>query len=130
MNRAMLMIVMPAMALELCAATGDQETGRPSPALFTVNQISPYPGAETAQTTHDDRDSVEAGKDHGIVVTSDSRDFCSRLLRVIDEHDNEAVNSIRSLRYEGERLCDEGHVRLGLARLREALIALKGKDHQ
>ncbi|GBR00807.1 hypothetical protein [Acetobacter oeni] len=132
MKHAILLIVMPAMVLELCGAADDQSTERASPAVFTTSQnvSSPNQDAATVRMAREHQDSDGVDQEHGIVVTSDSRDFCSRLIHVIDERGNEAINSVRTLRHEGQRLCDEGHVRLGLARLREAIIALKGKDHQ
>ncbi|NHO32286.1 hypothetical protein [Acetobacter fallax] len=130
MKRVILLVVMPALALELCGATAEQEVTGSSPALFTANQLPSYLNADKARSEQENQDRKEAENDSGIEVTSDSRDFCSRLLHVIDARSNDAVSSIRTLRHEGERLCDEGHVRLGLARLREALIMLKGKDHQ
>lgn len=124
MKRALMLLAMPALVLPLggAAAGGDDVSGQLWPAVFSAEAWTPV-SAEQASASDED------SSDHSIVVTSDSRDFCSRLLRAIDSHEDEQIRTVRSLRYEGQRLCNEGHVRLGVARLREALIVLKGRKH-
>jgi hypothetical protein len=64
-----------------------------------------------------------------MTVTSDSQAFCTVLLRAIDSASMPLPRDIRALREEGISLCDQGQVRLGVARLRRALVALKDEEN-
>lgn len=58
-------------------------------------------------------------------ITTDSQDYCvelaDRLARLPGAHDEPA----RSLAADGLRLCDSGHARTGVAKLRRALRAAR-----
>lgn len=55
-------------------------------------------------------------------VTTDSGAYCQELLVRVASQPNPG-SDIRSLAEEGQRLCETGHVRTGIAKLRRALRA-------
>jgi len=59
-------------------------------------------------------------------VTTDSPEFCGTLLRAIDSKTAEQPlpANVMDLRQEGIGLCQHGKVRMGIVRLRRALMAL------
>ncbi len=62
-----------------------------------------------------------------VIVTSDSLSFCLELAHLVDTYSDTAPSpSVTSLKTEGMNLCESGHVRLGLVRLRRALLNAKG----
>lgn len=64
-----------------------------------------------------------------IVVTSDSLSFCLELAHLIDSYAATKTSvsiSISRLETEGMNLCQKGHVRPGLVRLRRALLNAEG----
>lgn len=56
-------------------------------------------------------------------VTTDSSAYCQELASRVASQPNAAAEPARSLAEEGQKLCDTGHVRTGIARLRRALRA-------
>lgn len=57
-------------------------------------------------------------------VTTDSAAYCQELaVRVAAQPAADTDPAVRSLAEEGQRLCDIGHVRSGIAKLRRALRA-------
>ncbi|HTC07873.1 MAG TPA: hypothetical protein VK726_03770 [Acetobacteraceae bacterium] len=70
-----------------------------------------------------------AGDGPPVVVTTDTPEYCHRLIDRISEL-IESVSqpppvTVSSLSSEGQRLCDEGHTRPGILRLRRALMLLE-----
>ena len=62
-----------------------------------------------------------------VIVTSDSLSFCLELAHLVETYpDTTPSASITSLKKEGINLCETGHVRLGLVRLRRALLNATG----
>lgn len=133
MKRALLWSAVPVLCLELCGAAEPSEATGPSQALFVARPAADLSGQATGESMHDAHSADHATTERGVIVTSDSQAFCAQLVQVIDSHGNghseDTMTHIRNLRYEGQRLCDEGHVRLGLSRLREALVLLKGRQN-
>lgn len=64
--------------------------------------------------------------EHPLRVTTDSAAYCGELAERIAAQPGAAQEPARSLAAEGQRLCDTGHVRTGIARLRRALRAAQG----
>ncbi|MCP1242388.1 hypothetical protein GOB86_07290 [Acetobacter lambici] len=62
-----------------------------------------------------------------VVVTSDSLSFCLELAHLVDSYSaTKPSASVSNLKTEGMTLCENGHVRPGLVRLRRALLNAKG----
>lgn len=62
-----------------------------------------------------------------VIVTSDSLSFCLELASLVDSYSDKTPSpSVTNLKTEGMSLCKNGHVRLGLIRLRRALLNAKG----
>ncbi|WP_143296314.1 hypothetical protein [Acetobacter okinawensis] len=62
-----------------------------------------------------------------VIVTSDSLSFCLELAHLVETYpDTSPSAAITSLKKEGMNLCETGHVRLGLVRLRRALMNAEG----
>lgn len=59
-------------------------------------------------------------------VTTDSAEYCAVLAQRLAVTPHGETEPARSLGEEGRRLCDGGHVRTGIARLRRALRAAGG----
>jgi hypothetical protein len=58
-------------------------------------------------------------------VTTDDRDYCNALALRIGAMPAGRAEPVRSMVVEGQRLCDNGHSRAGVAKLRRAMrIAL------
>ncbi|WP_041249331.1 hypothetical protein [Gluconacetobacter diazotrophicus] len=66
---------------------------------------------------------------HPVVITSDSRAFCERLVTVIDAYGPPLTREVHDLRIQGAHLCREGRVRSGIVQLRRALMVLKEDNH-
>jgi len=60
-----------------------------------------------------------------VIVTTDSQDYCHTLERTIETRAPATFRNVRELEQEGAHLCDSGHVRPGIDRLRRALQLLK-----
>ncbi|WP_137125911.1 hypothetical protein [Roseomonas sp. HF4] len=58
-------------------------------------------------------------------VTTDSREYCAELARRFATLPNAEAEPARSLAAEGVRLCDAGHPRTGVAKLRRAIRAAR-----
>ena len=62
-------------------------------------------------------------------VTSDTQEYCERLLDRVSElvrvADAPPPDEVTSLANEGQRMCDQGQTRGGILRLRRALLMLK-----
>jgi len=58
-------------------------------------------------------------------VTTDSREYCVELAIRYAGLPNAGAEPARSLAEEGFRLCDEGHPRAGVAKLRRAIRAAR-----
>jgi hypothetical protein len=56
-------------------------------------------------------------------VTTDSVAYCQELAVRVAALPASVTEAVRSLAEEGQRLCDAGHVRTGIAKLRRALRA-------
>jgi hypothetical protein len=57
----------------------------------------------------------------GLRVTTDSAAYCAELAERVAGMPRGAAEPARSLAEEGRRLCETGHVRSGIARLRRAI---------
>lgn len=58
-------------------------------------------------------------------VTTDSREYCAELARRFAALPNAQAEPARRLAEEGVRLCDAGHPRTGVAKLRRAIRAAR-----
>lgn len=131
MIRVMFLIAAPILLLALCGVAG-AETGDSSVRMLFAREpvnggASPVAQPVAMVRTMDGSDTSPS--ERSMEVTSDSRDYCSRLMRTIDEHDRQIRSEdVVALRKEGQRLCSQGYVRLGVTRLREALAILKGRN--
>lgn len=56
-------------------------------------------------------------------VTTDSFEYCETLGRRVDAAPGAGSEPARSLAEEGRQLCEAGHIRAGIAKLRRALRA-------
>ncbi len=56
-------------------------------------------------------------------VTTDSREYCAELVERLDVLPAAREDAIRRLVEDGIRLCDNGHPRTGIAKLRRAIRA-------
>ncbi|HEY4250743.1 MAG TPA: hypothetical protein VGM87_06070 [Roseomonas sp.] len=61
-------------------------------------------------------------------VTTDSVEYCGTLAQRVAALPGGGTEPARSLAEDGLRLCDTGHVRTGVAKLRRALRAAQGID--
>ena len=59
-------------------------------------------------------------------VTTDSSAYCGELAARVSNQPGARQEVVRNLAEEGQRLCDTGHVRTGIAKLRRALRAAQG----
>jgi hypothetical protein len=59
-------------------------------------------------------------------LTTDSSAYCAELALRLAAQPGSATEPARSLAEEGTRLCETGHVRTGIAKLRRALRATQG----
>ncbi|TDG29300.1 hypothetical protein E2C05_18220 [Paracraurococcus ruber] len=66
---------------------------------------------------------MSASADQGPRVTSDSPEYCTSLLTRLASLPAARQEPSRSLAAEGEKLCGNGHVRTGIAKLRRAVRA-------
>ncbi len=66
-----------------------------------------------------------AAMDGPVRVTTESRDYCRELATRLGGYPGAQDEPARSLAEEGERLCKDGHVRTGIAKLRRALRAVQ-----
>jgi hypothetical protein len=64
-----------------------------------------------------------AATEHPVRVTTDSSAYCQQLSARLADAPRSAEEPARSLAEEGQRLCQTGHVRTGIAKLRRALRA-------
>lgn len=64
------------------------------------------------------------GDDGPMVVTSDSRAYCLTLAAQI-QHYHSMPQEVHDLEDEGRSLCERGRVRVGINRLRRALMVLR-----
>ncbi|NHN88915.1 hypothetical protein [Acetobacter conturbans] len=131
MKRAVFVIAAPVMLVCLCGAAAARAGSLSPGALFAQEPTHEFsqPVAQTAAVMRETGSGEgSSGPEYGLDVTSDSRAYCVRLMRSIDEHEKEATSTVMTLRHEGQRLCAEGYVRVGVTRLREALAILKGRN--
>lgn len=61
-------------------------------------------------------------------VTTDSAEYCGSLAQRVAALPGGTVEPARSLAADGLRLCDNGHIRTGVAKLRRALRAAQGLE--
>jgi hypothetical protein len=66
------------------------------------------------------------GTDPPMAVLTDTPEFCAQLAHWITEQPSRNVE-VKHLLHEGRQLCDGGQVRMGIARLRRALLILHRK---
>jgi len=59
-------------------------------------------------------------------VTTDTAQYCDHLAARLSSQPAAARASVQSLAAEGIRLCDTGHTRTGIAKLRRALRTVQG----
>ena len=88
-------------------------------ACGTAVLAAPDGPANGAQNGAHDGDAPGAA----MIVTSDSSAYCHTLSGAIEAH-GALPREVRDLKVEGDGLCNGGHVRGGIARLRRALLAL------
>jgi hypothetical protein len=62
-----------------------------------------------------------ARAEHPLRVTTDSPEYCLMLVRRLAAQPASAQPTIRHLVADGLRLCEDGHIRTGIAKLRRAL---------
>jgi hypothetical protein len=86
-------------------------------ALLAWLALAALPGPAAAQGG--EATVVEAG----VRVTTDSVEYCAALAARLALLPAGAQEPARSLAIEGQRLCQAGHVRTGIAKLRRALRA-------
>jgi hypothetical protein len=65
----------------------------------------------------------EAASEMPLRVTTDSSAYCTELAARFAAQATVSPEPVRTLAEEGQRLCDTGHVRTGIAKLRRALRA-------
>lgn len=58
-------------------------------------------------------------------VTTDSREYCTELAERLATLPGGREEAVRSIAEEGLRLCDKGHPRAGVAKLRRAIRAAR-----
>lgn len=61
-------------------------------------------------------------------VTSDSREYCIELADRLGALPGSGQEAVRRLAEDGMRLCDNGHPRTGVAKLRRAIRAAQAPD--
>ncbi|GBQ43739.1 hypothetical protein ACM0P6_07345 [Komagataeibacter sucrofermentans] len=71
----------------------------------------------------------DGGGDKPVIITSDTKAYCNRLLNIIDAYGPALPQDVDSLRMQGADMCREGRVRSGIVRLRRALVELKETTH-
>ncbi|MCH4089860.1 hypothetical protein [Acetobacter sp.] len=133
MIRIILIIAAPLLLIGLCGVAAAQTEEQPVRTLFTsrpLNEGEASHGTDVASMIQTPEADEASTTEVGMEVTSDSRDYCSRLMRTIDQYNVQShpENDVTALRKEGQRLCSQGYVRLGVTRLREALAILKGRN--
>jgi hypothetical protein len=64
-----------------------------------------------------------AAETGGARITTDTAEYCRSLSARVAALPNARLEPVRSIAAEGERLCHNGHVRTGVAKLRRALRA-------
>lgn len=69
------------------------------------------------------------GTDKPVIITSDTKAYCNRLLTIIDAYGPALPQDVDSLRMQGEGMCRVGRIRSGIVRLRRALVELKETTH-
>ena len=69
------------------------------------------------------------GADKPVIITSDTKAYCNRLLNIIDAYGPALPQDVDSLRMQGADMCREGRIRSGIVRLRRALVELKETTH-
>jgi hypothetical protein len=67
-----------------------------------------------------------AAQEGPVRVTTESSAYCSELQLRLATHPAAGTEPMRSLAEEGQKLCENGHVRTGIAKLRRALRAAQG----
>ncbi|WP_270935815.1 hypothetical protein [Falsiroseomonas oryzae] len=80
------------------------------PGLVVLSMVV-FPLAEPAST------------ENPLRVTTDSSAYCLELASRFAGQPGATAEPVRSLAEEGQRLCENGHVRTGIAKLRRALRA-------
>jgi hypothetical protein len=60
-------------------------------------------------------------------VTTDSREYCAELAARVALQPRANDATVRRLAEEGTRLCDTGHSRAGIAKLRRAMQVARGR---
>ncbi|WP_240906304.1 hypothetical protein [Komagataeibacter xylinus] len=71
----------------------------------------------------------DGGSDKPVIITSDTKAYCNRLLNIIDAYGPALPQDVDSLRMQGADMCREGRIRSGIVRLRRALVELKETTH-
>ena len=66
---------------------------------------------------------VSAAAEPSVRVTTDTPEYCTSLMTRLASLPAAQLEPSRSLAAEGERLCGNGHVRTGIAKLRRAVRA-------
>jgi hypothetical protein len=69
-----------------------------------------------------------ASMDEPVRVTTESWAYCAELQSRLGTHPGALPEPARSLADEGQRLCKDGHVRTGIAKLRRALRAVQQRS--
>jgi hypothetical protein len=90
------------------------------PTVLLLAALLPAGGAAQAQVLASGRD----GDDEPMVVTSDTRAYCLTLAAQI-QHYRSMPQEVQDLEDEGRSLCERGRVRVGINRLRRALMVLR-----
>ena len=71
---------------------------------------------------------LATGEEPPARITTDSRDYCRELALRLAPMPGAATEPARSLAEDGMRLCENGHPRSGVARLRRAIRAAQAQQ--
>jgi hypothetical protein len=84
-------------------------------------------GGVTAQSPPEDlpRNATAAQPNTPYRITTDSPEYCGRLVKQLESY-QDPPEEVRILLVEGRRMCREGHVIGGVARLRRAVMIMRG----
>ncbi len=106
----------------VCGGAAWAQDGAPIPLL-------PAPSATVIAAPAAAAGIASGGLSSGNVrTTTDTLEYCKELLgrigKLMGDHHNTTVTEARYLSQEGERLCQHGHAKGGILRLRQAYVLL------
>jgi hypothetical protein len=88
-------------------------------------------GRVTAQSPGPDdaRSASSAQQAVPLRITTDTAEYCGRLVKQVETY-QDPPDEVRVLLVEGRRMCGDGHVIGGVARLRRAVNIMRGETDQ